>query len=110
MNRLAFLILIGLLAFSPAIAQEHQHGDKKDEQQTPVKKDPASAKADAKKCCEGMDKSEMKDDMKAKMEKMKAMKEKMAQKMKARGMEGSKSKDAPDAEKKSEASKDAHAH
>ena len=110
MNKWAFLVVVGVLSFSPALAQEHAHGDKKDEPQSPAKKDAAPAKAEAKKCCEGMDKSELKDDMKAKMEKMKAMKEKMAEKMKAKGMEGSKSKDAQDGEKKSEASKDAHAH
>jgi hypothetical protein len=94
------------LSCSPAFAQEHQHGDKKDEPQAPAKKDAAPAKAEAKKCCEGMDKSEMK----AKMEKMKAMKEKMAEKMKAKGMEGINSKDAQDGEIKIEPSKETHAH
>jgi len=110
MNKWAFLVVVGVLSCSPAFAQEHQHGDKKDEPQAPAKKDAAPAKVEAKKCCEGMDKSEMKGEMKAKMEKMKAMKEKMADKMKAKGMEGSNSKDAQDGEKKSEPSKETHAH
>jgi hypothetical protein len=109
MNKWAFLVVVGVLSCSPAFAQEHQHGDKKDEPQAPAKKDVAPAKAAAT-CCEGMDKSEMKDEMKAKMEKMKAMKEKMADKMKAKGMEGSNSKDAQDGEKKIEPSKETHAH
>ena len=111
MNRLAFLFFAGGLALSPAFAQEHQHGEKREEQQAPVKKDAVPTKSGTTKCCEGTDKTgEMKGDMKAKMEKMKGMKERMAEKMKAAGVEGSKSKDAQSAEKKSESNKDAHGH
>ena len=107
MNISAFFILVGALGFSPAFAQEHQHGDKKQEQQTPAQKDAVPAKTETKKCCEGMDKSgETKDSMKAKMEKMKAMKEKMAEKMKAKGTADS--KEAQVGEKKND--KDAHEH
>ena len=107
MNRLAFLFLAGGLALSPAFAQEHQHGEKREGQQAPVKKDDVPAKSGTTECCEGMDKT---GEMKAKMEKMKGMKERMAEKIKASGVEGSKSKDAQSGEKKSEPTQDAHGH
>jgi hypothetical protein len=110
MNRL-FKALVFSIIFSgtAAIAQEHKHEEQKSEVKAP------GAKAESKKCCEGMDKTgemkhdmPMKGDMKAKMEKMKEMKEKMAEKMK--GMEGMKMKAAKDGAKTTEANKDEHQH
>lgn len=109
MNKSAFLILVGALSVSPAFAQEHQHGDKKEEQQTPAQKDAVPGKTETKGCCEDMHKAgETKNSTKAKMEKMKAMKEKMAEKMKAKGAEPANSKDEKVGEKKNE--KETHEH
>lgn len=71
----------------------------KEEKLAPAKK------ADAMKCCEGMEKmGEMKGEMKAKMEKMK---EKMAEKMNEKT---SKTQTKESKDEKSQAAKDAHQH
>ena len=110
MSQAIFLVLIGVLAWSPAFAQEPQLGDKREERPAPSKKDAVPAKAETKKCCEGMDKSEMKDEMKAKSEKMKSMKEKMGEKAKAKTADGSKSKAEAGAGKIVEPKQETHAH
>jgi len=77
----------------------------KEEKPAPAKKAEAPAKADAMKCCEGMEKmGEMKGEVKAKMEKMK---EKMADKMAEKNtkVQTKESKD-----EKSQPAKDAHQH
>jgi len=110
MSQSIFLVLIGVLALSPAFAQEPQLGDKKEERPAPSKKDAVPTKTETKKCCEGMDKSEMKDDMKAKSEKMKTMKEKMGEKAKAKTTDGSKSKPESGAGKTVEPKQETHGH
>ena len=106
-SRLVILIFGGLLGFSPVFAQETKHEEHQSVKTEPVTKT-APTKADAMKCCEGMDRAGgMKDEMKAKMEKkQQAMKEKVAEKMKAKRMENIKT----EGEKPGQTTKDAHAH
>ena len=101
-----------------AVAQEHKHGEHKEEQKAPLKKTTEPAKSDGMKCCEGMEKmsemkagmpmkSEMKGDMKAKMEQMKAMQEKIDEKMSDKGV---KTQTQESKDEKSQPMKDAHQH
>jgi hypothetical protein len=109
-SRLGILVLGGILSISSVFAQEPKHDEHKEAKPEPTKK-ASPGKADAMKCCEGMDKmGEMKDDKKAKTEKMRAMKEKMAEKMKAKKAEITKTKELKSDEVEKEATKDAHDH
>ena len=98
-------LMCGVLGLFHATAQgqEHKHEQKQEQKEAPIKESMPM------KCCEGMETNgEMKGDMKAKMEKMKAMKEKMAEKLKE--MEGMKMKDTKSDNKTNEPGKDAHQH
>jgi hypothetical protein len=106
--------LTGPAMLAEVIAQEHKHEEHKEEKTAPGKKATEPAKADAMKCCEGMEKMgdmkagmPIKAEMKAKMEKMKEMKEKMAEKLGEKGMK----MQTPESKvEKNEPSKDAHQH
>jgi len=100
------LFVCATLTGARVFAQEPKHEEHKEEKK-------AQGKTDGMKCCEGMEKKgEKKEgtegDMKAKIEKMKAMKEKMAEKMK--DIEETKMKATKGDAKPSEPSKDEHQH
>jgi hypothetical protein len=103
------VVLSGTLAsagvFRESLAQEHKHEERKEAKETPGPKQMEPAKAESNKCCEGMEKmGGMKGDMKAKMEKMKAVKEKM------KSGEGMKTKDAKSQAKSNGSDQGEHEH
>ncbi|MGZ8427535.1 MAG: hypothetical protein ACXWYD_21525 [Candidatus Binatia bacterium] len=121
-KHLSVLTLCGALTGSVMLAEVKAQEQKHEEHQagkTVSNKNAAEpVKAEAMKCCEGMEKmgdmkagmpmkSEMKGDMKAKMETMKAMQEKIAEKMSDKAV---KTQTQESKDEKSQSTKDAHQH
>ncbi|HWH76426.1 MAG TPA: hypothetical protein VNT76_03605 [Candidatus Binatus sp.] len=120
-NIFGTIILTYLLIGTPALAQitgeEHKHDDHQSTKGDPAKAAKSPAKMDAMKCCDEMEKkagskdaTPMKDEMKAKMEKMKEMKTKMADKMKEKGADGMKMKEMKGGANTGEQEKADHQH